>query len=108
MVSYTFVRNSDGNLNVPYLIENDDKVVLNWNWLDNDFNDNYLSPSVRNLLYFSPAFLSGEFCLISDPFQPPSIRPISLIFSDNSRYFLSSSDLLSQIIISRIFKVSFF
>jgi len=35
-----FVRNRNGNLNVPYLYENGDKVVLNWNWLDNDWNDN--------------------------------------------------------------------
>ncbi len=39
------VRNRNDNLNVPYLYENDDKVVLNWNWTDNDWNDN--NPALR-------------------------------------------------------------
>jgi len=38
MVSCIFVQNDDGNLNVPYLIENDGQVNLNWNWLDNNWN----------------------------------------------------------------------
>ncbi|MBI4252740.1 hypothetical protein HY623_00985 [Candidatus Uhrbacteria bacterium] len=29
-------RNPDGNRNVAYLNWNDDRWVLNWNWLDND------------------------------------------------------------------------
>lgn len=41
------VRNGDGNLCVPCLFEDDDKVVLGWSWLDGDFNDSCLSPSVR-------------------------------------------------------------
>ena len=41
---------NDGNLNVPYLYVNDGKVVLNWNWLDNDWNDN--KPAVRFATYF--------------------------------------------------------
>lgn len=41
-----YVRNRNGNLNVPYLFENDDKVVLNWNWLDNDFNAD--NPALRH------------------------------------------------------------
>lgn len=45
-----FARNHDGNLNVPYLIENDGKVVLNWNWLDNDFNSN--NPALRRATLF--------------------------------------------------------
>jgi hypothetical protein len=39
------VRNRNGNLNVPYLYENDGKVVLNWNYLDNNWNDN--NPALR-------------------------------------------------------------
>ena len=35
-----FVQNRDGNLNVPYVYWNDGQVYLNWNWLDNDWNDN--------------------------------------------------------------------
>jgi hypothetical protein len=57
MAFYTFVRDD----NVPYLYENDDKVVLNWNWLDNNWNAN--NPALRrNSFHFSPDFLSGEFC----------------------------------------------
>jgi len=41
----TLVRNSDGNLNVPYLYENGDEVVVNWNWLDNDWYDS--NPALR-------------------------------------------------------------
>ncbi len=58
-----FVQNRNGNLYVPYLYENDDKVMLNWHWLDNDWNDNnpaarfaslFISlPSIRCLVEFS-------------------------------------------------------
>jgi len=34
------VRNRNGYLNVPYLCERGDKVVLNWIWLDNDWGGN--------------------------------------------------------------------
>lgn len=50
--SCTFVRNRNGNLNVPYLIENGDQVKLNWNWLDNNWNDN--NPALR----FATLFVS--------------------------------------------------
>lgn len=61
MVSYTFVQNDDGNLNVPYLYENDDKVILNWNYVDNNFNSNnpaarfatlFISPLIRGVLFY--------------------------------------------------------
>lgn len=53
MAFYTFVQNRNGNLNVPYLIENDDQVVVNWNWLDNNWNDD--NPTLRfAILFFSP------------------------------------------------------
>lgn len=41
----TLVRNCDSNLNVPYVYDNGDEVVVNWNWLDNDWNDN--NPAAR-------------------------------------------------------------
>ena len=38
--------------NVPYLVENDGKVILNWNHLDNNWNAN--NPALRrNFFYFS-------------------------------------------------------
>ena len=61
----------------------------------------------RNSLKFSP-YLLGEFCFWSWPFQPPSIFPISSIFSERAIYFLLSSDLVSQSIIKNILSVSTF
>lgn len=52
-VFYTFVPNRDGNLNVPYLVENGGKVVLNWNWLDNDWDANCPALRFANL-FVSP------------------------------------------------------
>ena len=56
----TIVQNRDGNLNVPYLIENDGEVVVNWNWLDNDWNDN--NPAARFATRFTshPASQRGR------------------------------------------------
>jgi hypothetical protein len=34
------LRNPNGNLYVAYLNRNDDGWYLNWNYLDNDWNDN--------------------------------------------------------------------
>jgi len=48
----TFVRNRDGNLNVPYLYEDNGDVVMNWNWLDNGWNDS--NPALR----FANLFIS--------------------------------------------------
>jgi hypothetical protein len=39
-VSCIFLRNSNGNLYVPYLNWNGDEWYLNFNRLDNDWNDN--------------------------------------------------------------------
>ena len=39
------VRNRNGSLNVPYLYENGDKVILDWDWADNDWYDYY--PTLR-------------------------------------------------------------
>ena len=56
----TFVLNRNGNLNVPYLIENSGTVNLNWNWLDNDWNAN--NPALRSETLFisRPAILRGR------------------------------------------------
>ncbi|TSC83432.1 MAG: hypothetical protein G01um101417_605 [Parcubacteria group bacterium Gr01-1014_17] len=52
-----FVPNRDGNLHVPYLVENGGEVVLNWNWLDNDWDAN--NPALR----FANLFVSlSESC----------------------------------------------
>ena len=40
MVSCILWRNPNGNRYVPYLYWNDDRWYLNFNWLDNDWNDN--------------------------------------------------------------------
>ena len=65
-----FVRNRDGNLNVPYLYENGDQVKLKWNWLDNDFNDN--NPALR----FAPLFISNPRFFARAGFFSPSGRTI--------------------------------
>ena len=103
---YVFVRNRDNrNLNVPYLYENGDKVVLNWNWLDNDWNSNNPALRFRNSLHFSPAF-AGEFCFASWPFHPPIILPMLVIFSEIATYCLFLSDPDSQRTINIILRVS--
>lgn len=90
MAFYTFVQGE----NVPYLIENDDKVVLNWNHLDNNFNAN--NPALRrNSFHFSPDFLSGEFCFgllsISDGgFYQLSMPAAELFPSSRERFGQSS------------------
>ncbi len=101
MASYTFVQND----NVPYLIENDDKVVLNWNHLDNNFNAD--NPGLRrNSFHFSPDFGSGEFCFAICPCQPPSCLPATASGSDKRANFLLSNALISQSIYKRNFRVS--
>ena len=102
------MQNCNGNLNVPYLYENGDKVVVNWNWLDNNFNSN--NPALRfgNSFHFSLVFTMGEFCFKSCPLQPPSILPISSIFSERIIYFLLSNDLTSHKTIKSTLSVSVF
>ncbi len=103
-----FVQNRNGNLNVPYLYENGGKVVVNWNWLDNNWNSN--NPALRfgNSFHFSLVFIAGEFCFASCPLQPPSIFPISSTFTDKARYFLLSIDFASHKTIKSILRVSVF
>lgn len=66
-----------------------------------------ISSSFLQLSSFSLNYL-GEFCFIIWPFQPPSIRPISSNFSDNTIYFLVSIDFVSHNTISSILRVSTF
>src|SRR3989344_7459259 len=101
MAFYTFVQDE----NVPYLIENDDKVVLNWNHLDNNWNAN--NPALRrNFFHFSPDFLSREFCFTICPCHPPSCFPAIASGSDKAVYFLVSKALISHSIYKRNFKAS--
>lgn len=44
----TILLNKNGNRYVPYLIWNDGRWQLNWNWLDNNFNRNYRFLRLRN------------------------------------------------------------
>ena len=86
---------------------NGDERNVNVNRNNNDWNDNWWFSGVRNSFHFSPVF-TGEFCFTNCPFQPPSILPISSIFSDRAMYLLSSKDFVSHRTIKSIFKVSVF
>ena len=101
MAFYTFVQDD----NVPYLIENDDKVVLNWNHLDNNWNAN--NPALRrNFLHFSSDILLEEFCFTICPCHPPSCLPAIASGSDKIVYFLVSNALISQSMYKRNLRVS--
>ena len=49
----TFVVNENGNRNVPYLWNDDDKRNLNLNYFENDWNENYRFAAVRNDYFFT-------------------------------------------------------
>ena len=110
MEGILYITDSNGNLNVFNVEHNDDGLWLNGN---NGNPDNFWNGNNRwvftrrNLLHFSPILL-GEFCFCSWPFQPPSILPISSIFTDRAMYFLLSNDLVSQSIIKNTLSVSTF
>lgn len=56
---------SDGNPNVFNLEHDDDDLWLNSNWYNptNEVDhDNLWFVRLRNFRYFSPDFISGEFC----------------------------------------------
>ena len=80
---------------------------MNVNQNDNDWNDNWWFAGVRNFFHFSLA-TAGEFCFDNCPFQPPSILPISSIFSDRVMYFLLSKVFASHRTINSPFNVSVF
>jgi hypothetical protein len=48
------VQNDNGNLKVPYLYENGDKVILNWNYVDNNFNSNNPAARLATILISPP------------------------------------------------------
>ena len=76
-------RNSDGDLNLLNVNRNDDGQWLN-TYYDNPSNQwnqtNGFAFVVSQLFLFLPYFLVREFCFVSCPFQPPSIRPMASIF----------------------------
>jgi hypothetical protein len=43
--------NSNGNRNVAYLDWNGNRWILNWNWLENDFDGDDLLVRARNSLW---------------------------------------------------------
>lgn len=83
------LNNSDGNLNLLNANRNDNGSWLNtyYDNSDNQWNrNNGFAFAVSQLSSFLLYLLAGEFCFASWPFQPPSILPISLIFSEIERY----------------------
>ena len=87
---------------------NDDRNV-NVNRNDNRWNDNWWFAGCRNSLHFSLAlYCTGEFCLVSCPFHPPSIFPTSSSGIESATYSFVSSDSVSQSISKNIFNVSSF
>ena len=102
---------SDGDPKLLNANRNDDGSWLNTNYdnPDNKWNRSggfaFVVSQVSKKL---PYLLIEEFCFIICPSQPPSMRPISSIFSDIIKYFLLSSDFISQSIRNSNFKVSVF
>ena len=100
---------ADGQFdNAPYFNFNDGKVKFNTNRVSN-VNDNYGSVSAflpKSLLYeASPDFTSGpSYLSFIDLIHPPSILPISTIFSSRIIYFLLSMHFISKEILIRYFK----
>lgn len=101
---------ADGNPNLLNANRNDNGQWLNtyYDKPDNKWNRDNSFAFAAQLSSFLLYYLVGEFCFVSWPFQPPSIRPISLSFSDKARYFLSSSDLVSHKIKRNTLLVSVF
>ena len=104
IMSYIILRNSDGNLHVAYLNWNDDAWVLNFNWLDNDWNENDRLVACE-FLCFLPRHLLGEFCYnsflgaefsLNNFIHPPIIRPISVNGIDRVVSLLVSISFISQ------------
>ena len=104
-------RNSDDDLIFLTVNRDDDGQWLN-TYYDNPSNQwnqtNGFAFVVSQLFLFLPYFLVREFCFVSCPFQPPSIRPMASIFSDKARYFWLFRDLVSHNIKRNIFMASVF
>ncbi|GEM_PF-3542268 len=73
--------NRNGNLNVPYLYENDDKVKLNWNWLDNNFNSDNPAVRVPKLSSFLSQHLVGRVFLYK------TAVPTAQVLADGVQFF---------------------
>ncbi len=102
MVSRIFLRNSNGNLYVPYLNWSGDEWYLNFNRLDNDWNDNdrlVSCQSLRSLLS------QGSFYLYSF-IHPPIILPISARGVDRAVNLLVSSAFISHKSLIKNFSIS--
>jgi hypothetical protein len=105
------LHNSDGDPLLLYALRNDygSWFYTNYDYPDNKWNRSngfafVVSQVSQKLLYL----LIEEFCFTICPNQPPSIRPTSSILSEIIKYFLLSSDLVSQSIRNNSFKVSVF
>ena len=88
-------QNPNGNRNVPYLNNWNDKRNLNLNWYDNDWNDNYRFLAVRKTDH-----------LVSCLIHPPINFPISIRRMEIAAYFLASRTFISQQILSISFRLS--
>lgn len=68
-VAYCVHRNSNGNLYVRYLYWNDGQWNWNYNWLDNDFDDQYPAAISASLFRTTPLLLSRGvlFCELTVP-----------------------------------------
>lgn len=100
---------SDGNPNLLGANRNDDGRRLDtyYDNPDNRWNrENGFAFVVSQFFSFSPYL--GEFCFITCPLQPPSILPISSIFSERIIYLFVLRDLLSQRTKSKTLTVSIF
>ncbi|MDP2709034.1 MAG: hypothetical protein Q8O93_03245 [bacterium] len=96
MIFCTILLNDNRNRKVAYFNWNDKQWVLNFNWLDNNFNDN--ARFVRPRYYLLAPPVIGGVSFISCLCQPPSILPISIKGADSSANFLLSIALSSQAI----------
>ena len=88
------LRDSDGNLNVPYLNWNGDRWVLNFNWLDNDFNDN--DRLARGYSLYSPPIYIGGVSFLREANHPPIIFPTSANSTESVVNLLLSKAFNSQ------------
>ena len=91
MVFCTLVQNRNGNLNVPYLIENDGRVVVNWNWLDNNWNGN--NPALRFATHFTshPVLYGVEFLSVAHSIHQASFRLLQVFLKEQCTFYYQVS-----------------
>ena len=105
------LHNSDGDPKLLNADRNDNGFWLNTNYdnPDNKWNrSNGFAFVVSQVFQKLPYLLIEEFCFTIYPNQPPSMRSTSSILSEIIKYFLLSSDFVSQSIRNNNFKVSVF